>query len=150
MNPDDDFYVVVTSNSSTQRYTNNKSVAFTYLIPGGYCLEGNWQVSLWRLEIPSKLKPSTGSSSSGPLLVYTDLITDTLIGDITAPLLSIVPVNKDQPISFTPTHLEYHKLKVKLLNEISILLVNLEGKQIELDDNNAHVLLELHFVRKTI
>lgn len=144
MNPDDEFYVILTSNADIKRYTNNKATAFTFLIPGGYCLDGTWKVALWRLEIPTKLKQSS------PVLIYSDLVTDTIIGDTSAPILTIISGSQEKPLSYTPTHLEYHQIKQKLMNEISILLVNMDGKQIELENANVNALLELHFVRKTI
>lgn len=144
MNPDDEFYAILTSNADIKRYTNNEATPFMFLIPGGYCLDSTWKVALWRLEIPTKLK------QSGPVLIYSDLVTDTIIGDKSALRLTIISGSQEKMLSYMPTHLEYLQIKQELINEILILLVNIDGKQIKLENANVNALLELHLVRKII
>ena len=89
MNIDEDFFIVLTSNSSKKQYTNNKTCAFTCHIPASYNLEGRWEVCLWSLCATSKVvQDDLLEDPPGSILVYTDIVTDTVIGDTTASLLA--------------------------------------------------------------
>ena len=82
------------------------------------------------------------------MLVYTDMVTDTVIGDVTAPLLSVLPLPaKNSPATFTPAQLAYHRIGVQHLTDISIKLADLNGKDIDFDGNETIFLIELHFRR---
>ena len=84
----------------------------------------------------------------GSMLVYTDMVTDTVIGDVTAPLLAVLPLPaKNSPAQFTPAQLAYHRVRVQHLTDISIKLADLNGKDIDFDGNETIVLIELHFRR---
>ena len=150
MNPDEDFFIVLTSNSSKKQYTKNKSCAFTCHIPASYNLEGRWEVCLWSLCATSKVvQDDLLDDPPGSMLVYTDIVTDTVIGDTTASLLAVLPLPAIQaPTKFTPSQLAYHRVKVKQLTDISIKLADLNAKEIEFDGlTEAIVLVELHFRR---
>ena len=83
---------------------------------------------------------------SGSMLLYTDMITDTVIGNVTAPLLAVIPLpTKNSPAKFTPVQLAYHRVRVQHLTDISIKLADLNGKVIYFDGNETIVLIELHF-----
>ena len=82
------------------------------------------------------------------MLVYTDMVTDTVIGDVTAPLLAVLPLPaKNSFAKFTPVQLAYHRARVQHLTNISIKLADLNGKNIDFDGNETIVLIELHFRR---
>ena len=84
----------------------------------------------------------------GSILVYTDMVTDTVIGDVTAPLIAVLPLPaKNSPAKFTPVQLAYHRVMVQHLTDISIKLADLNGKDINFDGNETIVWIELHFRR---
>ena len=86
--------------------------------------------------------------SPGSMLVYTNMVTDTVIGDVTAPLLAVLPLSaKNSPAKFTPVQLAYHRVRVQHLTEISIKLADLNGKDIDFDGNDTIILIELNFRR---
>lgn len=152
MNPDEDFFIVLTSNSSKQQYTNNKSCAFTCHIPAAFNLEGRWEVCLWSLCATTKvIQDDLLEDPPGSMMVYTDIVTDTVIGDTTASLLAVLPLPvKRAPTKFTPAQLAYHRVKVKQLTDISIKLMDLNGKDIQFDgitQFDTIVLVELYFRR---
>ena len=73
------------------------------------------------------------------MLDYMDMITDTVIGDVTAPLLAVLPLPaKNSPATFTPAQLAYHRVKVQHLTDISINLADLNGKDIDFDGNEKN------------
>jgi hypothetical protein len=85
------------------------------------------------------------------MLVYTDIVTDTVIGDITASLLAIAPLpNGKKPFRFTPSQLAYHRVKIKQLQDISIKLADLNGSDIAFDGEETVVVMELHFRRTPV
>ena len=87
----------------------------------------------------------------GSMLVYTDMVTDTVIGDVTAPLLAVLPLPaENSPAKFTRAQLAYHRVRVQHLTNISIKLADLKGKDIDFDGNETIVLIELHFRRAPI
>ena len=84
----------------------------------------------------------------GSMLVYTDMVTDTVIGAVTSTLLAVLPLPaKTSPSKFTPVQLAFHWLRVQHLTDISIKLADLNGKNIDFDGNETIVLIELHFRR---
>ena len=85
------------------------------------------------------------------MLVYTAILTDTVIGDATASLLSVLPLPaKRAPTKFTPAQLAYHLLKARQLTDISIKLTDLNGKSIDFDGVETIVLFEIHFRRAPV
>ena len=82
------------------------------------------------------------------MLVNTDMVTDTVIGDVIAPLHSVLPrLAKNSPAKFTLPQLAYHRVRVQHLTDISIMLADLNGKDIDFDGNETIVLIELYFRR---
>ena len=152
MNPEEDFYIVLTSNTSKIHFTTNKTCAFTCHIPAPYNLEGRWEVCLWSLCATSKVvQDNVLEAPHDSMLVYTDIVTDTVIGDVTAPLLAVLPLPaKQAPAKFTPAQMAYHRVKVRQLTDISIKLADLNGKNIDFYGNETIVLVELHFRRPTV
>ena len=149
MNPDDSFFIVLTSNSSKSQFTRNKPCAFSNHIPTSINFEGRWEVCVWSLCATSKVvQDNVLEDPPGSMLVYTDMVTDTVIGDVTAPLLAVLPLPaKNSPAKFTPAQLAYHRVRVQHLTDISIKLADLNGKDIDFDGNETIVLIELHFRR---
>jgi hypothetical protein len=88
----------------------------------------------------------------GAIFVYTDIVTDTVIGDATTSLLALLPLpSSTEAARFTPTHLAYHRVKVTNLTDISIKLGDITGRDIEFTDaDDAKVLVELHFRRTPV
>ena len=85
------------------------------------------------------------------MLVYTDMVTDTVIGDVTALLLAVVPLlAKNSPAKFTTVQLAYHRVRVHHLTDISIKLADFNGKDIDFDGNDTIGLIELHFRRSPL
>ena len=84
----------------------------------------------------------------GFMLVYTDMVTDTVIGDVIALILAVLPLPATKTSSkFTPVQLAYHRVRVQNFTAISIKLADLNGKNIDFDGNETIVLIELHFRR---
>ena len=80
MNPEKDFYIVLTGNSSKKHFTTNKTCTFTCQIPAAYNLEGRWKVCLCSLCATSKVvQNNVLEAPPGSMLVYTDIVTDTVI-----------------------------------------------------------------------
>ena len=161
MNPDDEFFIIIPSNASNLRYSANKSTSFTFLLPGGYVLEGNWDVALWSIQIPSTVKPEVKLTIENgvavprriprrTMFVYTDIVADSVVGDSSVPILALVQLGDGTYTDFVPIHLNYHKVKVTQLNEISIKLMDISGGPIEFDQPEGDVVIELHFRRRTI
>lgn len=152
MNQEDDFFVVLTSNSSKKIYNKNKTCSFTCHIPAAYILEGRWDVCLWSLSATCKVvQDNILEEPPSSMLVYTDIVTDTVIGDVTASLLAVLPLpHAKAPTRFSPTHLAYHQVKVKELTDISIKLADLNGSDIAFTDVDTTVLIELHFRRTPV
>ena len=70
------------------------------------------------------------------MLVYTDMVTDTVIGDVTDPLLAVLPLPaKNSPAKFTLAQLAYHRVRVQHRMDISKKLADLNGKDIDFDGN---------------
>ena len=152
MNSDEDFFMVLTSNSSKTQFTKNKPCAFTCHVPAAYNLEGRWEVCLWSLCATSKVvQDNVLEPQPGSMLVYTDIVTETVIGDATASLLAVLPLPaKRAPTKFTPAQLAYHRVKARQLTDISIKLADLNGKNIDFDCDETIVLIELHFHRAPV
>ena len=68
------------------------------------------------------------------------MVTDTLILDVTLPLLAVsqFPV-KNSPPKFTPVKLAYHLIRGQHLTDILILLANFNSKDIYVDYNKTIV-----------
>ena len=152
MNPEKDFFIVLTSKSSKKTYNKNKSCAFTCQIPAAYNLEGRWDVCVWSLSATSQVvQDNMLEDPPGSMFVYTDIVTDTVIGDVTASLLAVLPLpNAKAATRFTPTNLAYHRVKVTQLSNISIKLADITGRDIEFTGEDTTVLVELHFRRTPV
>ena len=152
MNPDENFFMVLTSNSRKTQFSKNKPCAFTCHVPVAYNLEGRWEVFLWGLCATSKVvQDNVLEPPPGSMLLYNDIVTDTVIGDATASLLAVLPLPaKRAPTKFTPAQLAYHRVKARQLTDISIKLADLNGKNIECDGDETIVLVELHFRRAPV
>ena len=85
----------------------------------------------------------------GSILVYTDIVTDTVIGDTTASLLAVLSVPAKQSLTkFTPSQFAYHRVKVKQLTDLSIKLADLYANELKFDgETDTIVLIELDFRR---
>jgi len=153
MNPEEDIFIVLPSNASKTTYTKNKPSSFTCHIPASYNLEGRWDVCLWSLTATTKVvQDNILEAPPGAIFVYTDIVTDTVIGDATTSLLALLPLpSSTEAARFTPTHLAYHRVKVTNLTDISIKLGDITGRDIEFTDaDDAKVLVELHFRRTPV
>ena len=77
-------------------------------------MEGRWEVCLWSLCATSKVvQDNVLEDPPGSMLVYTYMVTDTVIGDVTASLLTVLPLPaKNSPAKFTPVQLVYHRVRV--------------------------------------
>ena len=85
------------------------------------------------------------------MLVYTDIVTDTVIKNANATLVAVLPLPaKNAPVKFTPAQLAYHRVRVQHLTNISIKLADLNCKDIEFDGDEPIVLIELHFRRSPL
>ena len=140
MNPEEDFFIVFTSNSSKKMYNKNKPCSFTCHIPAAYNLEGRWDVCLWSLNATSQVvQDNILEDPPGSMLVYTDIVTETVIGDVTASLLAVFPLPKPKAVTrFSPTNLAYHHVQVKQLTDISIKLADLNGHDIKFSTEEHH------------
>ena len=113
-------------------------------------MEGCWEVCLWSFCATSKVvQDDLLKDPPGCILVYTDIVTDTVIGDTNASLLAVLPLPAQQsPTKFTPSQLAYHRVKVKQLTAISIKLADLYANELKFDgETDTIVLIELHFRR---
>ena len=114
MNPDDSFFIVLTSNASKKQVKRNNPCAFSNHITTSIYLEGRWDVCLWSLCPTSNVvQDNVLEDPPGSMLVYTDMVTDTVIGNVTAPLLTVLPLPaKNSPAKFTPAQLAYPRVRV--------------------------------------
>ena len=70
------------------------------------------------------------------MLVYTDIVTDTIIKDFTAPLLAVLLLPaKQAPAKFTPAQMANHRVQIRQLTDILIKLANLNEKDIDFYNN---------------
>ena len=116
-------------------------------IPVAYNLERRWEFCLWSYCATSKVvQDNVLEAPPGCTSVYTDIVTGTVIEDVTAPLLAILSLPaKQAPAKFTPAQMAYHRVKVRQLTNISIKLADLNGKDIDFYGNETIVLVEIHF-----
>ena len=114
MNPDDSFFIVLTSNASKKQFTRNNPGAFSNHIPTSINFEGRWEVCVWSLCATSKVvQDNVLEDPLSSMLVYTDMVTDTVIGDVTGPLLAVLPLPaKNTHAKFTPAQLAYQRVRV--------------------------------------
>ena len=148
MNPEDSFFFL-TSNASKKPFTRDNPCAFSNHIPTSINFEERWYVCVWSLCATSKVvQENVLEDPPGSMFVYTDMVTDMVIGDVTAPLLAVIPLPaKTSPDKFTPGQLAYHRVRVQHLTDISIKLADLNGKDIDFDGNKTIVVIKLHFRR---
>ena len=84
----------------------------------------------------------------GSMLVYTDMVTDSVIGYVTAQLLAVLPLlTNNSSTTFTQGRLAYHRVRVQHITDISIKLADLNGKDIDLNGNETIVLIEQNLCR---
>ena len=152
MNPNEEYIIVLTSNSSKTHFSKDKPCAFTCHVPAAYNLEGRWEVCLCSLYATSKVvQDNVLDPPPGFMLVYTDIVTDTVIGNATASLLAGLPLPaKPAPTIFTLAQLAYHRVKARQLTDILIKLADLNGKNIDFIVDETIVLVELHFRRAPV
>lgn len=155
MNPDDEFFLVLPSNANTDRYPFNKPTAFTVVVDQAFKLDGTWDVALWSITLPSRamisdpLRP-VELRPIHSMMIYTDVVTDTVIANRMYPLLALVPAYNMSGM-YVPKHLAYHRVRQNLeLQEVSIKLHDASGLPVELEIANTVVIVELHFKRRTI
>ena len=137
MNPDHSFFIVLTSNSRNEQFTRNNPCAFSNNIPTSINFEKRFEVCLWSLCATSKeVQDNVFKDPPGSLLVYKNMVTDTVIGDFTSPLLAVLLLPAKNSIAkFTAAQLAYHRVRVQHLTDISIKLADLNGKDIDFDGN---------------
>ena len=129
--------------------TKKNPCAISNHIPTSINFEGRWEVCLWSLCATSKVvQDNFLENPPGSKLVYTDMVTNTVIEDVTAPLLAVLPLPaKNSFAKLTPVQLAYHRARVQHLTDILILLADINCKDIDFDGNKTIVLIELHFCR---
>ena len=144
--------MVLTSNSSKTQFTKNKPCAITCHVSASYNLEGRWKVCLWSLCVIAKVvQDNVLQPPPGTILVYTVILTDTVIGDATASLLAVLLLFAKRALTkFTPAQLAYLRVKARQLTDISIKLADLNSKNIDFDGDETIVLVELHFRRAPV
>ena len=120
MNPDASFLIVLTRNSSNQQFTRSTPCAFSNHIPTLSNFKRRWKVCLWSLCATSKVvQDNVLKYLPNSMLVYTDMVTVTVIEDVAALLLAVLPLPaNNSPAKVTPVQLAYHRVKVQHLMDI--------------------------------
>ena len=81
------------------------------------------------------------------ILVFTDFIENQYFGDVTSPILKIVPVksHEDKQLVSFFNNLHYVTVRTSLLNSINITLRDMKGNKIQFEDPFMFVIVKLHF-----
>ena len=80
-------------------------------------------------------------------LVFTEIVTDIIIGNVIALLNAHLPLlAKQTPTKFTLAKLAFHRIKAKQFTNISIILAYLNYKNRNFENHKIFVLVKLHFV----
>ena len=85
------------------------------------------------------------------IAVYTDIIEEQFLGDVSAPVLHIIPIetqSSSQIINVDNNTLHYVPVNKNYINSIKIVINDLQGNQIRFDNDYVYVIVKLHF-RKT-
>lgn len=146
--PNNDFYISLLSNNSMDRYPNNTLSSFTNHLAQPIDLSSDdWQVGI--VEFECNKAPSVKGLVT-LACVYTDFIKPQLIGNSLTRYLRIVSMKNAsiniQIIQFKPV--QYCPIDQKYLESISILIANLEGKNIDFDPSTTPTYILLHFKRQ--
>ena len=114
----DSFYLVLKSNSSENYYQSNNSTQFKNKLLNNISLEGTWSVALCDIQIFKPKKVIVGHS----LWVYTDIVNDTQVGNISAPLLRRITVSnlRKNWLICEIENLYYMKLRSNFIESIRI------------------------------
>uniref|UniRef100_A0A158P4E6 Uncharacterized protein n=1 Tax=Tetranychus urticae TaxID=32264 RepID=A0A158P4E6_TETUR len=101
-------------------------------------------------EIIASYQPETGPNAH-LMFIYTDLIDDHFVGDVSARVLRVVPLDKQSKntlahVTFNNPY--YYPVRSNNIEDISILLCDETGQQIRF--KSGRVFLSLHFKRKTV
>ena len=93
INPNDLFFIVLTINTSKKQFTRNNSCALSNHIPTSNNFEGLWEVCLRSLCATLKVvHDNVLKNPPGFMLIYTNMVTDKVMGDVTAPSLGGLPL----------------------------------------------------------
>ena len=82
----DSFYLVLNSEACKDYYSTNNGLTFKNKLLNNICLEGTWNVALCDIQIYRQVYPP-GTEMMHSLWIYSDIVIDTQIGDLSAPLL---------------------------------------------------------------
>lgn len=145
--PNNEFYISLLSNNSIDRYKQNTLSSFTNHLASPIDLStDDWYVGI--VEIECNLTNTTNNFIELGC-VYTDFIKPQFIGNTLTRYLRILPMKNStrllQSFQFKP--IQYCSVDQKYIESISILIANLEGKNIEFKDSKVPTYLLLHFKR---
>ena len=82
------------------------------------------------------------------IAIYCDIIEEQFIGDASAPILQIIPIESrsaTQVISIENNTLHYAPVNKNYINSIKILVTDLLGNQIKFSSDYVYVIAKLHF-----
>lgn len=82
------------------------------------------------------------------IAIYCDIIEEQFIGDASAPILQIIPIeskSSSQVISIENNTLHYAPVNKNYINTIKILVTDLLGNQIKFNNDYVYVIAKLHF-----
>jgi hypothetical protein len=137
------FYKTLFSNSSQKTYTANTLADFTIQLAQSIDLQGssdNWEVGLCEISCPPN---TTGVTNA---LIYCDLITQQFVGsDYVRCLRSFSQPTKNGNLAFQNVY--YVPVEKRIFHDISITIIDLNGKKIPFVSGEVPVKLVLHFRR---
>lgn len=145
--PNNEFYISLLSNNSTDRYKENTLSSFTNHLARPIDLStDDWYVGLVEIECN---QATAGDKSIQLACVYSDFIKPQFIGNTLTRYLRILPMlnitRAQQSFRFKP--IQYCPIDQKYLESISILIADLEGQNIKFKSSETPTYVLLHFKR---
>lgn len=134
------------SNNSMTIYADNTLSAFSNSIPRALTLDGSWSVGLSEFACTSYESKETGKPKL--MFMYTDIIKPRQMGNILSRYLRVIPIRKNneiQTLQFNPVH--YCAVEEFYIENISILLSDAKGDQINFNASTTPTMVVLHFKR---
>lgn len=142
-----EFYISLLSNNSVDKYQKNTLSCFTNKLARPIELTGDddWYVGLCEIEC-NKFK---NAKPMHLVCMYTDFIKPQCIGDTITRYLRVIPMknalNNPQNIQLRP--IQYCPVDQKYIENITILLVDMQGNKIEFHESEIPTYILLHFKR---
>lgn len=113
------FYLSLKSDASRNYYTANTVSSFKNKLLNNINLEGEWEVALCDLQF---FKHKKIASNRHSFWIYSDIVIDTQVGDLSLPLLRRASITNSRKnwLMYEANGYLYRKLKTNFIESISI------------------------------